>query len=197
MLPHTTASSAVTIGRRLRAERERQGISLPELAGRISAPPSAVAQVERGEAMPSIGMLHALTSELGLTLDGVVGPSSGASGRPAAAASVVRRDDRRAITLASGARWEQLAGETADAELLRVTYPVGSQSCDPGQPLRHAGTERGVVLRGRLGVTLGDDHHELGPGDAISFGADVPHRLWAVGAEPAEVLWFVAGRNGR
>ena len=30
---------------------------------------------------------------------------------------------------------------------------------------------------------------------AISFDSSSPHRLWAVGDEPAEPIWVVAGRQ--
>lgn len=217
-LPHLQASSAVTIGERLRAARERQGLSLRELASRVGLPPSAVSQLERGQVMPTLGTLHLLTTDLGLSMDAVVARSgdvgdrpaadrlgdaagddpAGAAGAPLAAPTgkVVRRADRSVLTLASGVRWELLTDYGPGTELLRVTYPVGSQSCAPHQPIRHRGTERGVVLSGRLGVTLGEDRHELGPGDSISFSSEQPHRLWAIGDEPAEAIWFVTGRNG-
>lgn len=208
-----------SVGERLRAERERQGISLRELARRIGVSPSAVSQIERGQVMPSVGTLYTLTNELGLSMDDVFAqadPSGhpaperlGDAGRDGASPSspagatlaaptgrVFPLADRGVITLASGVRWELLTGYDPGAEFLHVTYPVGSQSCEPDQLIRHEGTERGVVLSGRLGVTLGDDHHELGPGDSISFSSDVPHRLWAIGDEPAEAIWFITGRNG-
>lgn len=217
-LPHLQASSAVTIGERLRAARERQGISLRELASRVGLPPSAVSQLERGQVMPTLGTLHLLTTDLGVSMDAVVAQAGDAGDRPAAdrlgdaagddpastagatlaapTGRVFRRADRSVLTLASGVRWELLTGYGPGTEFLRVTYPVGSQSCAPNQPIRHEGTERGVVLSGRLGVSLGDDRLELGPGDAVSFSSEEPHRLWAIGAEPAEAIWFVVGRNG-
>jgi transcriptional regulator with XRE-family HTH domain/mannose-6-phosphate isomerase-like protein (cupin superfamily) len=210
-----------SVGERLRAERERQRISLRELAKRIGLSPSAVSQIERGQVMPSVGTLYTLTNELGLSMDdvfaqsdpsghpaaerlgdavrdGAVANASGAAGATLAAPTgrVFPHTDRGVITLASGVRWELLTGYDPGAEFLHVTYPVGSQSCEPDQLIRHEGTERGVVLSGRLGVTLGDEHHELGAGDSISFSSDVPHRLWAVGEEPAEAIWFITGRNG-
>lgn len=220
-LPHRQASSAVTIGERLRAARERQGFSLRELASRVGLPPSAVSELERGQAMPSLGTLHLLTTELSLSMDDVVAQAGDPSGRPAAdrlgaprrddpvgaadttgatlaapTGRVFRRADRSVLTLASGVRWELLTGYGPGTEFLRVTYPVGSQSCPPHEPIHHGGTERGVLLRGRLGVTLGDDRLELGPGDAIAFSSEEPHRLWAIGDEPAEAIWFVTGRSG-
>ena len=61
--------------------------------------------------------------------------------------------------------------------------------------MRHGGKEYGYVTRGRLGVRIGFDEYELRPGMAISFDSSSPHRLWAIGDEPAEAIWVVVGRQ--
>ncbi|MGZ4385088.1 MAG: cupin domain-containing protein [Gaiellaceae bacterium] len=40
------------------------------------------------------------------------------------------------------------------------------------------------------------ERYELGPGMAISFDSSSPHRLWAIGDQPAEAIWVVVGREG-
>src|SRR3954453_15625026 len=57
------------VGARLRAERERQRISLRELARRLDPSASLISQVELGKASPSVGTLYAIVSELGMSLD--------------------------------------------------------------------------------------------------------------------------------
>jgi mannose-6-phosphate isomerase-like protein (cupin superfamily) len=39
-------------------------------------------------------------------------------------------------------------------------------------------TEDFRVLSGRIGISLGDDGRELGPGEAVTVPAGVPHRWW-------------------
>ena len=51
------------------------------------------------------------------------------------------------------------------------------------------------MISGRLGVQIGFDRYELGPGDSISFDASSPHRLWTIGDRPAEAIWVVVGRQ--
>ena len=55
--------------RRLRAAREVEGISVRELARRLEVSPSAISQIETGRARPSVSMLYALVTELGMSLD--------------------------------------------------------------------------------------------------------------------------------
>src|SRR5216117_833702 len=70
-------ADASKIGARLRAERERLGISLRELARRVGVSPSLVSQIELDRVNPSVGTLYALVTELGMTMSDVFGDSRG------------------------------------------------------------------------------------------------------------------------
>src|SRR5438874_9341240 len=67
------AADASKIGARLRAERERRGMSLRELARRVGVSPSLVSQIELDRVNPSVSTLYALVTELGLTMSDVFG----------------------------------------------------------------------------------------------------------------------------
>jgi transcriptional regulator with XRE-family HTH domain len=187
------------VGQRLRAERESHGVSLRELARRLAISPSALSQIETGRSRPSVGTLYAIVSELGLSLDELFGSGrAAADSGPAEAGSVVqRRDERKRIDLESGVRWERLTPHAErGADFLHVVYEVGGASSRPGTHMRHMGREYGLVLSGRLRVTIGfDEEHELGPGDSIAFDSTRPHRLENAGDVPVEAIWFVLGRS--
>jgi transcriptional regulator with XRE-family HTH domain len=204
------------IGERLRAERERLGLSLRKVAGRLSISPSALSQIETGRSRPSVRTLYALVSELGISFDSLFGPAATAQtaaaassaapaddatdeeARPAGGGDIVQRaSSRKTILLESGVIWERLnpVGDR-DVDFLEVTYDVGGAS-SPGETyMRHSGREYGVVLSGHLKVTVGFDDYELGPGDSICFDSSVPHRLATMGDEPAKAIWIVLGRLG-
>lgn len=187
------------VGQRLRAERESHGVSLRELARRLAISPSALSQIETGRSRPSVGTLYAIVSELGLSLDELFGSRrAAADAGPAETGSVVqRRDERKGIDLESGVRWERLTPHAErDTDFLHVVYEVGGASSRPGTHMRHMGREYGLVLSGRLRVTIGfDEEHELGPGDSIAFDSTRPHRLENAGDVPVEAIWFVVGRR--
>jgi uncharacterized cupin superfamily protein len=82
-----------------------------------------------------------------------------------------------------------------NVDFLYVTYEVGGASSPEHEFQRHAGQEWGYVLEGKLGVTIGFDDYELGPGDAIAFDSTTPHRLYNAGATPVHGIWFVQGRR--
>jgi transcriptional regulator with XRE-family HTH domain len=201
-----TADFQDGVGQRLRAERERRGLSLRELARRLEISPSALSQIETGRSRPSVGTLYAIVSELDLSLDELFGSQRAAAAAARAAGGgadesgatlVQRRDTRKGIDLESGVRWERLTPTAEpDADFLYVVYAVGGASSREGTHIRHMGREYGVVLSGRLRVTIGfDEEHELGPGDSIAFESSRPHRLENAGEEPVEAIWFVVGRS--
>jgi len=183
------------VGSRLRAERERLGIGLRELARRVGVSPSLVSQIELDRVNPSVSTLYSLVTALGITMSDVFGEQP---------ERVVERGDglaespdtRRVINLASGVRWERLTRERdPDVEFLYVTYPVGAESCPEDALTTHGGREYGYVSGGTLGVQVGFEQYELGPGGSIAFDSSSPHRLWTIGEEPVHAIWVVIGRD--
>ena len=204
------------MGDHLRAARRRRHLSLRDLAGRVGLSPSLISQVETGRARPSVSTLYAIANELDVSLDELLFNDAGRGSRTADAPLAVvpveaapapsgpaytgqpvqRADDRKAIRLASGVVWERLTTESVPGvDFLHVTYEVGGASSPEHEFQRHGGHEWGVVISGRLGVTIGFEEHELGPGDSISIDSTVPHRLYNRGTVPVHGIWFVLGRR--
>lgn len=48
--------------------------------------------------------------------------------------------------------------------------------------------EFSVIIAGRLGVRLGDEELEVGPGDHLVKPRGIPHAIWNAGAEPARLV---------
>ena len=183
------------IGPRLRAQREQLGLSLRELARRIGVSASLISQIERDKVNPSVSTLYSLVRELGLGMGDLFSIDDRGPTVPPAASPLVTPDSRALINLESGVTWERLTAAADPVEFLRVVYDVGSESCPADSLMRHGGKEYGYVIAGRLGVQVGFERYELGPGDSISFDSSSPHRLWTIGDRPAEAIWVVAGRQ--
>ncbi len=198
---HERPREADKIGAPLRARRERVGISLRELARRVGVSPSLVSQIERDVVNPSVSTLYALVTELGLTMSDVfvdVSPSRSVDApRVGGEGPVTTPGTRPAINLAAGVQWERLtATNDPPVEFLHVVYEVGAESCPADSLMRHGGKEYGYVISGCLGVTIGFDEFELGPGSSISFDSSSPHRLQTIGTKPVRAIWVVVGRQG-
>src|SRR5262252_1611472 len=76
------------LGPRLRLVRASRRLSVRELARRVGCSASLISQIERGVSVPSVGVLYALATELGSSLDYLLF-GSGAAPAPAAAAVAV------------------------------------------------------------------------------------------------------------
>jgi len=212
-----TPDSGTSVGTRLRERRGQLGLSLRELARRLEVSPSLVSQIETGKTQPSVRTLYAIVSELGVSLDEVFAPSGedldghvpGRAGRDGTARApgamptsgeglgrVQRAADRQVIDLGSGVRWERLTTwNDRDVDFLCAIYEAGGSSSPDSGLMRHNGREFGIVLAGRLGVTVGFEEHVLDPGDSIAFDSSIPHRLHNDGDEVAIAIWMVLGRH--
>jgi len=207
------AGAAAPLGERLRAERDRLGLSLRELARRLEVSPSLVSQIETGKIHPSVRTLYAMVSELGVSLDDLFSPAEPEPGRAAEStrsthslgtrergakikqSRVQRADSRRKIELESGVCWELLTtSNDRDVDFLHAVYEVGGASSSDGKLVRHNGREFGLVVSGTLSVTVGFEEHTLGAGDSISFESSIPHLLRNDGDEVVHAIWVVLGR---
>jgi transcriptional regulator with XRE-family HTH domain len=182
----------VDIGARLRARRLRLGLSLRELAARVGVSASMLSQLENGRSRASVSTLYSLVTELGISLDALFSLEPHPRHSVRLERTVLRPGDRARIELESGVVWEQLA--TVDRDVLRlmeVTYPPGARSSSSRRHSRHAGTDCGYLLAGRLTLRLGSETHALEAGDVTLFDATEPHLLENTGSEPARAIWFV------
>ena len=205
-----TPADGAALGRRLRAERERQGIGVRELSRRLDVSASMISQIETSRVMPSVNTLYSITTALGVSLDDLFAPEDGegnglaavrrATPAPEAAdgGPVQRADRRKRLELGSGVHWELLThAPEANVEFLYCTYDVGGESAPEDGLMRHGGHEYGYVQEGRLGVTVGFETHELETGDSISFDSSIPHRLFnLLDDRPTTAVWVVVGRRG-
>jgi transcriptional regulator with XRE-family HTH domain len=180
------------LGARIRDGREAAGLTVRGLAREIGVSPSLVSQIENGIAQPSVGTLWAMVTALGLSLDSLFADAEPGD-RPA---MVQRAAERPALELGDGVRWERLTvAPDADADFAFVTYAPGADSGADDPRASHRGKEYGYVITGRLGIDVGEEQLELGPGDAIVFGSETPHRFRALGDEPVTAVWLNLART--
>lgn len=203
----------VNVGTLIRQERERQKVSLRELARRVGVSASMMSQVETGRTRPSVSTIYSIAAELGLSIDALLSEEAAVSDPVALAGSHVREDaasiaeaipasqlvrpeQRRKLELESGVTWELLSDLLPHlVDFMLVTYEPGGRSSSSGKLTRHAGTEFAYLLRGTLKIQVGFDEFVLRPGDSMGFDSSEPHLLVNEGTEPAVGIWFVLGRR--
>lgn len=173
----------IDIAGRLRQLRGRHRLSQRELAKRAQVSNATISLVESGRLNPSIGNLKRI-------LDGI--PISIAeffameieSERP----KVFFRKDELIEIGRDDISYRQVAAHLAD-KALQILHERFAPGADTGKiPLRHESEEGGVVIRGRIELTVGDQVRVLEAGDAYYFDSTLAHRFRNVGDTDCELI---------
>ncbi|MBP2448029.1 cupin domain-containing protein [Rhizobium leguminosarum] len=173
---------SVDIGSRLRHLRIAHKLSQRELAKRTGVPNSTISLIESNASNPSVGALKRI-------LDGIpIGLAEFFAFEPERPRKAFYAAEEL-VEIGKGAISYKQVGESLfgrSLQMLRECYQPGA---DTGKiPLVHEGEEGGIVLSGRLEVTVDDERRILGPGDAYYFESRRPHRFRCVGPVPCEVI---------
>lgn len=169
------------VGARLRQLRERAGLSQRELARRAGVSNAAVSLIEQNRSSPSIGSLKKVLDGLPVTLAEFF-----AATEPEGPRIFFKAADLTVI--ADGAITYRQVGASLAGRSIQLLHEHYAAGADTGpQPLQHAAEEAGLVISGRLEVTVGSRRAVLGPGDAYFFDSRQPHRFRALD-EPCEVV---------
>ncbi len=180
--PERGMTMDVDIGPRLRALRMARNLSQRELARRVGLPNSTISLVESGRTNPTIGALKRILDGLPIGLAEFFAFEPQAPRKFFFEAAELKEIGKGRIS------YRQI-GETGMGRALQMIDETYAPGADTGRtPLSHAGEEVGLVLSGRLEVTVDGARKLLGPGDAYAFESHLPHRFRAVGREPCRVV---------
>ncbi|MDX8459681.1 XRE family transcriptional regulator [Mesorhizobium sp. RIZ17] len=171
----------------IRALRKARGLTLAEIALKLSRSVGWVSQVERGLSVPSLGDLRAFASlfdvpiSLFFSHDVPVEEERGV---------VVRAGSRRSLgTSESGLVEELLSPDLGGSfEMLRSVFAPGAEL---KTETRRPTEEAGYVASGTFEIEIDGVWHRLGEGDSFRFEGK-PFRWRNPGAEPAVVIWVVS-----
>jgi transcriptional regulator with XRE-family HTH domain len=169
-------------GAAVRVLREQRALTIAALARQVGLSAAAISQIESGTVQPSVTTLRRLAAALGVPVFRFFLPAD------TPAASVVRRADRKTVGLArTGARYELLTPSLQGRlEVMEITMDPGQASAP--ERISHPGEECLVIISGDGVLELGDDAIEMGPGDAVTFQASLPHLLRNAGQGPLSAI---------
>ncbi|WP_425825589.1 helix-turn-helix domain-containing protein [Streptomyces fractus] len=198
------------LGPNIRAAREKQGLSLRELARRIGITASALSQIETGKTRPTAKTAYEVAQQLGLTLAELSTSPSATNddaNTPAPpdphqraeldamavhlrnAVEFIPHDAQRTVGLQGGETFRVLSGHSLPgANCLLLSYEPDASSPPDDEFVRHNGHEFNYLISGKLVIEVGSDRFELTPGDTLTFPATTPHRLSNPWTEKAELL---------
>lgn len=110
---------------------------------------------------------------------------------------MIKKEKRERFTLEhEGADVEVLSEGTLGVKMqpLIFTLKVGGHTGNQLNP--HEGEEFGMVLKGRIELSVGEVKHIMEEGDSVSFNSIQPHKFVNVGGEEAVVFWVIFSPRG-
>lgn len=170
------------IGARLRRIRVQLALSQRQLARQSGVANATISQVESGKINPTVSMLKKILDGIPMGLGEFFSDDRQPQKR-----KFFRADELIEIA-EGGVSYRQVGAHLASKsiQLLKECYQPGAGT--GRHELSHEGEECGIVLSGRLEVTVGDEVAVLGQGDAYYFKSSLPHQFRNVGNDPCELI---------
>jgi transcriptional regulator with XRE-family HTH domain len=169
----------IEVGTRLKIVRLRHQLSQRALAKKAGVANASISLIESGSTSPSISALKRILAGIPMTLAEFFSDEL-----PGAKSEVFyRAESLTEISGGEGISYRQIGSAKAGhaLQILSERYEIGA---DTGMMmLEHEGEEGGVILTGRLEVTVGEAARILGAGDAYYFDSRLPHRFRNAGNE--------------
>ena len=161
------------VGVRLQSIRKLKGLSQRELAKRAGVTNSTISMIEKNSVSPSISSLKKVLGGIPMSLVEFFSLDLEQDNQT----QVVYRANEL-TDLSSGAVTMKLIGKAhpnRTITFLDEIYPPGTDTGD--EMLNHDGEEAGMLVDGRLELTVGTEVFVLEPGDSYYFESSKPHRF--------------------
>ena len=165
------------IGPRLKTLRSHYGLSQRQLARKSGVSNATVSLIEHGRTDPSMGLLKRILDAMGVSFADFFA----AENRPPE--KYFFASDELTVISSGPISFRQVGSDLSDSQLqlLHERYQPGA---DTGRSmLSHDAEEAGIILQGRLEVTVADQVRVLSAGDAYLFNSRLPHRFRNTGSE--------------
>jgi transcriptional regulator with XRE-family HTH domain len=165
------------IGPRLRSLRQRQHLSQRRLARKAGVSNATVSLIEIERSDPSMGLLKRILEAMGVSFSEFFADDQAAREKYFFRAGELSEISSGPIS------FRQIGGDLSNSQL-QILHECYAPGADTGRSmLSHEAEEGGIVLQGRLEVTVGDQVATLSAGDAYRFNSRLPHRFRNTGSE--------------
>jgi transcriptional regulator with XRE-family HTH domain len=181
------------LGLRLREVRRTQGLTLEMLAQRAQVSRAMISKIERGEKMPTVGILVRIATGLNVSLSALLGE------QPQSAAIQLQRANRRSRFRDPSTGLEREAvfspAEGDGIEVVRHVLP-GLQSTGLLSPYPVPTRKLVFSPSGPLVVKIGDETFWMEPGDALRFDVTSTYSFSNPETTPVSYYLFMSRHGG-
>jgi mannose-6-phosphate isomerase-like protein (cupin superfamily) len=158
------------------------GLSQRELAKRAGVTNGLISLIEQNRVSPSVSSLKKVLDGIPMALADFFTLDLG--GKP----QVFFTREELANIGTESVELKLVGGRLAKRNM-SILHERYAPNADTGEEmLTHAGEEGGVVVRGKIELTVGGETRVLAAGDAYYFKSSVPHRFRNLGREECEIV---------
>lgn len=173
------------VGGKLKALRKAKALSQRELASRSGLTNGAISMIEQNRTSPSVASLKKVLDGLGVTLADFFQLEESEQATIFFQPDQLRELNPEAVQGEAGVSLRQV-GEGGSLQILHERYPPGADT--GADMISHEAEEGGIVISGRIEITVANRREVLGPGDAYLFDSRLPHRFRNRGDEPCLIV---------
>ena len=163
------AKNLPDVGARMRALRERYGLSLRALAEMCDVSPNTISLIERGLSSPCVNTLQCLATGLGVPITAFFETEE------PPARLVLTRQHERIRTRCPGMTMEHLGSGLPNQALMSFLITLEPGAGADARPIVHLGEEWVYCLEGAIVYEVEGEQFRLEPGDSLLFEASLPH----------------------
>src|SRR5690554_607790 len=175
------------LGERIKRKRESLHMQLNELAAKVGVSASALSQIEKAKAFPSIITLKSIAESLFTSVGELIGENEVLTNNP-----LVRFEDKSFVESNSTGASLYLLSNHGNGKLMD-TFLV---DMDPGATMtgimkNHPGQEFCFLLKGKVEFTLDDKPYILEKSDSFYFNSGRPHSVKNLSKRNSQFLLIV------
>ena len=170
------------IGHRLKSIRTRMHLSQRQLGRQSGVANATISQIEAGKLNPTVSMLKKVLDGFPISLSEFFADEFEIRDR------VFFRAGELTEIADGGVSYRQVGANLGNRaiQLMQECYQPGSGT--GRHAITHEGEECGIILRGRLAVSVGEQSAVLREGDAYYFRSNQPHQFHNPGNESCELI---------
>jgi transcriptional regulator with XRE-family HTH domain len=179
------------LGERIRRKREALHLKLNDLSKKVGISSSALSQIEKAKAFPSILTLKNIADSLNTTVGELIGENETLLNQP-----LIKNDERKFVKKnESGTKLYLLSHHDPHKQMETYELEFAPGSDSKGIMTAHPGQEFCHVTEGKLAILLDGKPYILETGDSFYFNSNITHNAQNIIEGTTRVVWVVTPPN--
>jgi transcriptional regulator with XRE-family HTH domain len=179
------------LGERIKKRREYLKLQLNDLSRKVGISPSALSQIEKAKAFPSITTLKSISDNLITTVGELIGENETLTKNP-----LVKHNEMKfVLENSSGALLYLLSHHDPGKQMETYFIKLNARARTDDFMQIHPGQEFLFVLSGKIEVRLDEEKFMLNRGDSFYYNSNISHTIANKNGRKSEILWIITPPN--